>query len=242
MKKSFCAPALAALAVLALSGAVVPHSMAAQNRNFTANEAVERIPNVDQVKTQARAYYACTCTCGCYAHDFTAQADKAIAFLTARAAHRAPGEKLALVLDIDETSLSNWEEMSKSDFTYRANEFTAWEKEARAPALEGTLRLYHQARRLGVSIFFITGRPEADRAATEKNLRVAGYDGWQGLALRPAHPPTQTTSDYKSAERSKIVAAGYTLVLNAGDQWSDLNGMPQAEFNLKYPNPFYFIP
>jgi len=240
--KRFSSAAVALLAMLVLGGVLAPPAAGAQNRNFVANEAAERIPNVDQVKSQARAYYACTCTCGCYAHDFAAQADKAIAFLTARAAYRAPGEKLAMVLDIDETSLSNWEEMSKSDFTYRANEFTAWENEARAPALEGTLRLYRQARKLGVSVFFITGRPEADRAATEKNLHAAGYDDWQGLALRPEHPKDQTTSDYKSAERGRIVAAGYTLVLNAGDQWSDLNGNPQAEFSLKYPNPFYFIP
>lgn len=241
MLKRYCR-AVALLAVLAPCGLLVPQMVAAQSRDFVANEAAERIPNVDQVKSQARAYYACTCTCGCYARDFAAQADKAIAFLTARVAHRAAGEQLAMVLDIDETSLSNWEEMAKTDFTYRANEFTAWENEARAPALEGTLRLYREARRLGVSVFFITGRPESDRSATEKNLRAVGYQDWQGLALRPAHPPTQTTSDYKSAERAKIVAAGYTLVLNAGDQWSDLNGNPQAEFSLKYPNPFYFIP
>jgi hypothetical protein len=50
------------------------------------------------------------------------------------------------------------------------------------------------------------------------------------------------TAEYKSAERAKIAAHGYTLVLNAGDQWSDLKGKPEAEYSVKYPNPFYYIP
>ena len=42
--------------------------------------------------------------------------------------------------------------------------------------------------------------------------------------------------------RAGIVAEGYTIVLNVGDQWSDLKGKPEAEFSVKYPNPYYFIP
>ncbi|MGC1360115.1 MAG: HAD family acid phosphatase [Silvibacterium sp.] len=39
-----------------------------------------------------------------------------------------------------------------------------------------------------------------------------------------------------------IVKQGYTIVLNVGDQWSDLKGSPQAEFSVKLPDPFYYIP
>lgn len=215
---------------------------AALHHAYSDSENAEQLPNIGQVKDQLRAYYACTCSCGCYARDFDAQAQKALAVLTQRAAHRATGEKLAIVLDIDETSLSNWEEMSKVDFTYDSKAFSAWENTARASALDGTLRLTRAAHKLGIAVFFITGRPEAERAATERNLRTAGYQDWQGLALRDAHPATQTTAEYKSAERAKIAAAGYAIVLNAGDQWSDLVGSPEAEFSIKYPNPFYYIP
>jgi len=243
MKKPYFAGVVPILALVALGSVLAPWPVAAgQNQNFVVNEAAERIRNIDEAKSELRQYYACTCKCGCYASDFSVQAQKAIQFLQKRAAKRAPGEKLAMVLDIDETSLSNWEQMSKADFTYRANDFSAWEEEARAPALDGTLRLYREARKLGVAVFFITGRPEAERSATEKNLRFAGYDDWQGLILRGSHPTTQTTSDYKSSERAKIAAQGFKLALNAGDQWSDLRGQPEAEFSLKYPNPFYLIP
>jgi hypothetical protein len=32
------------------------------------------------------------------------------------------------------------------------------------------------------------------------------------------------------------------LILNVGDQWSDLKGVPEAEFSVKYPDPYYFLP
>jgi predicted secreted acid phosphatase len=50
------------------------------------------------------------------------------------------------------------------------------------------------------------------------------------------------TAVYKASERQKIVAAGYTLVMNVGDQWSDLDGSPRAAINVKLPNPFYYLP
>ncbi len=42
--------------------------------------------------------------------------------------------------------------------------------------------------------------------------------------------------------RGQIAGAGYTLALNVGDQWSDLKGKPEAEYSVKYPDPYYFIP
>ncbi|HEY3769709.1 MAG TPA: HAD family acid phosphatase, partial [Candidatus Angelobacter sp.] len=50
-----------------------------------------------------------------------------------------------------------------------------------------------------------------------------------GHCLRALHPSTQTVTQYKSAERQKIVAQGYKIILNVEDQRSDLNGTPQAE-------------
>jgi hypothetical protein len=60
--------------------------------------------------------------------------------------------------------------------------------------------------------------------------------------LRPDSTRSETTIEYKSGARGQIAAQGYTIVLNVGDQWSDLRGVPEAEFNVKYPNPYYLIP
>lgn len=145
----------------------------------------ERITNFDALKIQLRQYHDCTCTCGCYVKDLDHQANRAIAILRASAAHRRPNEKLALVLDIDETSLSNYEEMSKADFAYDSAIFHSWINAAKATAIPGTLRLFQEAQRLSVTVFFITGRTESEREATERNLREQGYQNWQQLFMRP---------------------------------------------------------
>lgn len=202
----------------------------------------ENVANLGTLKLKLQRYYACTCDCGCYAKELDRQAQVAIDFLDHRAARKRPAEKLALVLDIDETALSNYKEMAAQDYGYVASAFDAWEDSAQATAIPGTLRLYQEARRLGVSVFFITGRGEAHRAATEQNLKSVGYTSWDGLTLRSAAQSGEATIAYKSGARKAIVDAGYRVILNVGDQFSDLKGSPAAEFSVKLPNPFYYIP
>lgn len=199
----------------------------------------ESIRNLDKLKDEVRAYYACTCKCGCYHKDLDLQADRAIAFLRKRAAGQKG--KLAIVLDIDETSLSNWQEMDGADFGYNSKVFNAWVDSAQAPAISGTVRIAKEAERLKMDVIFLTGRPEDQRPPTVKNLHNAGYDGWAKLIMRQPAQSGGTAEAYKSAERARLVAAGYHLVLNVGDQWSDLRGSPEADYSVKYPDPFYFI-
>lgn len=221
---------------------VFAQQTAKQRHVFIENSAAERIANLDVLKDKLKQYHDCTCTCGCYTHDMDAQADRAIAFLRGRAAHKRANEKLAMVLDIDETSLTNYSEMLQSGFNYVTHTWDAWVDTANAPVIPGTLRLYKEAQKLGVSVFFITGRPERQRTATERNLRAQGYTNWQKIILRPASAAHETTTEYKSSMRAGIVGEGHTLVLNVGDQWSDLKGTPEAEYSVKYPDPFYLIP
>jgi acid phosphatase len=238
------------LAALSLALACGPHRLSAQTPAplqpeltpaFSVDASAERIPNLGSLLTELRQYHDCTCTCGCYAHDLDTQADRAIAFLRRRAAHRAPNEKLAVVLDIDETSLSNYAEMLREGYVFNKPAFDAWVETAAAPAIPGTLRLDKEAARLGVPVFFITGRYDSEHDVTERNLRAQGFT-WQQLTLRPASTKQETVTQYKSGVRAQIAAQGYKIVLNVGDQWSDLKGAPQAEFSVKYPNPYYLIP
>jgi acid phosphatase len=202
----------------------------------------ENVANLGTLKLKLQRYYSCTCDCGCYQKELDRQAQVAIDFLHRRATHKNPDERLALVLDIDETVLSNYKEMAAQDYGYVSSEFDAWEDSAQATAIPGTLRLYQEARRLGVSVFFITGRGEAHRAATEKNLKNVGYANWDGLTLRTAAQSSEATIAYKSGARKTIADAGYRIILNVGDQFSDLKGAPTAELSVKLPNPFYYIP
>lgn len=198
-------------------------------------------PNLDTLKQQLTHYQSCT-QADCYQPQLDRQADLALGFLKQSVATAKPAEKLALVLDIDETSLSNWSVIQHDDFGYILNDSNWCITLHCAPAIAGTLRLYQEARKNNVAVFFITGRPEAQRADTVADLKAIGYDQWQQLYLRPEdHPKDETVTQYKSGDRAKIVAQGYRIVLNVGDQMSDLEGTPQADHSVKYPNPFYLI-
>ncbi|HEV2576195.1 MAG TPA: HAD family acid phosphatase [Acidobacteriaceae bacterium] len=211
-----------------------------------ANFGVERYKLVE--------YGECTGNGGCYWADLDAQYRRAETELKQEIATKKPGEKLAVVMDIDETTLTNWCEMRREDFGYVGSLYRPYELTGSAVAIPGALRLFNEARAAGAAVFFITGRPgKPDRrvqdigngdetAATARNLEAAGFHGWAGLRLRNGEENGMPTIPYKSQERRQIVADGYRIVMSVGDQWSDLLGEPQADVSVKLPNPFYFIP
>ena len=199
--------------------------------------------NFGIVRYRIAEYSDCTGTHGCYWSDLASQTTRAQVELKRLIATRKPGEKLAIVLDIDETSLSSYCEERREAFGYNQSAFEAWivSPEASLP-IPGTLELYNQALAAGVSVFFLTGRVHEQTEATARNLQAAGYKDWQGLILRDESERTMDTTKYKDSERKKIVAQGYRIILNMGDQWSDLNGEAKADISVKLPNPFYFLP
>jgi len=198
--------------------------------------------NLGVAKQQLIHYHSCG-ESDCYLPQMERQSDLAIKFLQQSVATAKPGEKLALVLDIDETSLSNWAVEVHDDFGYIPTDSNWCVALHCGKAIMGTLRLFREAEKDHVTVFFITGRPENQRADTEANLRAEGFDHWEQLYLRPEdHAKDQTTAEYKSGDRRLIVEKGFRIVLNVGDQMSDLAGDPQADHSVKLPNPFYFIP
>jgi hypothetical protein len=221
-------------------------------RNGQALLAAEPMQNFDIERDRLLEYGECTN--GCYWADLDAQFARAEGALATAVTLAKPGEKLAMVMDIDDTSLSTYCQMKREDFGYISTLFNEWVvgREA-AVAIPGAVRLFNEAKAANVAVFFITGRPGvgdytvtkhgADQTvATERNLEAAGFHGWTGLILRNGPENGMPTIDYKSAERRKIADKGYHIVLSVGDQWSDLLGDPQAEVSVKLPNPFYFLP
>jgi predicted secreted acid phosphatase len=185
---------------------------------------------------------------GGYERDLAAVDAEAQKFIESRVGQ---GGKLAIVLDIDETSLSNWPEIAANDFGYIAEGSCdhlprgpcgdiSWEQSASAEAIQPTLALFNAALARGVTVFFITGRDESLRIPTETNLKRVGYNGRARLIMRPAGTTTASASDFKAPERKKIEAEGYTIIANIGDQPSDLVG-GYAERAFLLPNPFYRI-
>jgi predicted secreted acid phosphatase len=159
-------------------------------------------------------------------------------------------KKPAIVLDIDETSLSNWR-------AYRLNGWgritagtcdlkqgpcglRAWQALGEATALAPTLALARRARELNVAVFFISGRPPNLRDATERNLKAQGYE-WDRVILLPEGANFASAVDFKAPERKKLSDEGFTILLSMGDQDSDLKG-GYAQKTFKLPNPVYFLP
>jgi len=154
--------------------------------------------------------------------------------------HQKEGN-FAVVLDIDETSLSNWPELVKSDFCYNKADWNTWVKQAEAPAIKPTLRLFNKAKEQGVAVFFITGRKENQRQATKTNLLKVGYSGWEALIMKEVGESLSSAADFKSLARKRITQKGYHIIINMGDQKSDLAG-GYSDKRFKLPNPFYYVP
>ncbi|XP_047044652.1 stem 28 kDa glycoprotein-like [Lolium rigidum] len=147
------------------------------------------------------------------------------------------------VFDIDETTLSNLPYYAKHGFgttLFNATSFNAYVLEGSAPVLPETKRLYNKLLSIGVKPLFLTGRTEDQRAITVANLRSQGISGWKDLLLKQPGFKGSAVA-YKSGERQKLQDAGYVIVGNIGDQWSDIIGAPEGARTFKLPDPMYYI-
>ena len=173
---------------------------------------------------------------GRYDRDLAAVDAAARSFLDARLSKWNSSLTPAIVLDIDETSLSNYAGLAATGFTQVGNVINP--VSATGKAIQPTLSLYRYARQRKVAVFFVTGRPPELAGITALNLVNEGYtDGWNGLYTKPASAGTEA---FKFSTRVAIWNRGYNIVLNVGDQESDLDG-GYADRKFKLPNPFYFI-
>lgn len=147
----------------------------------------------------------------------------------------------AIVLDVDDTALSTFAIQQRLGFGWVPDGWDEWARTATAPAHRGILDLYRHALRKGVAVFFVTGRREDLRAATERQLRAAGYGRWVGLSMKPDDYDEPSAVPFKVARRRAIEEEGFEILLNVGDQWSDLEG-GHARATFKLPNPVYWRP
>lgn len=150
-------------------------------------------------------------------------------------------KKLAIVLDIDETALSNYNYLLHNDFGINQDTVNQDMVHSDETVIAGTYKLYQLAMDNHVAVFFVTGRPESYRKGTEKNLTDHGYKQWTKLYLRANDFHGASTADYKMVARHEIINQGYDIILNMGDQYSDLKG-GYADRVFKLPDPFYYVP
>lgn len=173
-----------------------------------------------------------------------------------------PDRSKVVVFDIDETLLSNMQQILDPEHW----PWDKWVEAAQAPPLEPVQQFYNALCEAGFSVAFVTGRREAGRAKTMQNLAAAGYGApcadqtglssissssnsntssteccYAALYMRPQND-TRLASVYKPWARQKLLSSmNLQLVALVGDQFSDLNGDVSAPYAFKLPNPFYYI-
>ncbi|MGW7426447.1 HAD family acid phosphatase [Streptomyces sp. NPDC054813] len=143
--------------------------------------------------------------------------DQALPYLKQRIAAAKPGERQAIVFDIDNTTL-------ETDFGFSFPQ----------PANKPVLNVARYAQEHGVSLFFVTARPGIIYLPTEYNLEHDGYDV-SGLYVRGLFDLFKDVAAYKTAQRVDIENNGYTIIANIGNSATDLSG-GHAEKTYKLPD------
>ncbi|WP_392873726.1 HAD family acid phosphatase [Streptomyces sp. LN499] len=156
---------------------------------------------------------------GTWQRDVAAVIDVARPYIQQRIAQTPAGQKPAIVLDIDNSSL-------ETDFHY----FWTFP----TPAIAQVRDLVRYADSQGVAIFFVTARPGIIASLTQHNLTAVGYPV-TGLYVRDLPDLFDEVSTYKTAKRAEIEARGYTIIANIGNNESDLVG-GHAERTFKLPD------
>src|SRR5258708_4431804 len=252
--QALAAPALVAILSLGMPiGLKAADCPAERQPNIPKSE--EAALNIDKHKKQLRAYHKsdpASAHNSAYEKDIKLVIDDAVAYVSNE---YDKVKRPAVVLDIDETSLTNWQNIDADDFGFIKEGgcslrpqfpcgFNAWIEKSRADKIGPTLDFFKAVRSKGIAVFFVTGRRHSQRGVTIRNLRRAGFDNWTGLVTRPDDDKEKSIVPFTSGERAKIENEGqgehYTIIANISHHQSDLDG-GHAKCTFKLPNPFYFI-
>jgi 5'-nucleotidase (lipoprotein e(P4) family) len=192
-----------------------------------------------------------------YADEYAALCYQAYNLATERVddirAGNPDADKLAIVVDIDETLLDNSPHqalMIKTDSTYPYM-WREWCDMAEARPVPGAVEFLQYADEKGFNIFYVSNRKVAgEQEGSMENLSKLGFPqvSQENFLLKTG------TSD-KQPRRDEITGRGYEIVLlvgdNLGDFYTDEDDQPirreqmasyRAEFGKRFivlPNPMY---
>ncbi|MBZ5737567.1 HAD family acid phosphatase [Nocardioides mangrovi] len=226
----------------------------------------ENIPNIDSVKSTIRAYYNATGGVASQTSSpYITQLQGIEQAILTQAPDPAPAGT-AVVFDVDATLLADYDFEEAVHFNYDATVSAEWVADHRYPAVPGMADLVSTLAARGYDVYGVTGRPGDQQADTIANLTEQGFVDGDGNALfdadnlyttgsyTPAAKPDYvdcaadgtdascSTVEKKAFTRQHIQdSSGDTIVLNVGDQYSDLQGGYSLN-SVKLPNPTYYLP
>jgi predicted secreted acid phosphatase len=227
----------------------------------------EGIPNIDSVKLTLAAYEGDTGTgtSNKTTSPYISQMKKIVRkqlpkVVAACAAGKKHRDNPAIVLDADDTTLWTYDmENAAMHYNFDPALQDVWVQNELFPATPHMVSLVSAAKAAGCTIVGLTGRSDAQKAATIANLAKVGYTGFTaanyytkwtgtGASTQPSYITCAavkcTTIEYKSQTRKYIeskAGGNYDIVANFGDQFSDLIG-GHADRSIKLPNPTYYLP
>lgn len=229
-----------------------------------------QVPNMDIVKASIRAYYNASFdsslgqyvankTDSRYISELLAVTSKAKNEVVAACqAAVAAGEKPAITLDADDTTLWTYDMEEWLEFNFSAALQTQYLKTDyhALPATPGMVDLVTSAKAAGCEPIGLTGRSDDLKEVTQRNLTEVGYPQipselyFTKTSSKASELPSWvtcagekcTTIEFKSSVRRHIEKdLGYRIVGNFGDQYSDLIG-GYSDVAYKLPNPTYYLP
>jgi len=148
--------------------------------------------------------------------------------------------KHAVVFDIDETALSNYEYTKEIGFGYIPKLWNEWQQKGIAPAIKETKRFYDYLVSKNIHIIFLSGRPVEVRDTTNRNLIEQGYTKFDVLIIRSNSELKIPAAEWKATKRQELTTKGYNIIAAIGDQWSDLVG-GNAGIKIKLPSYLYLL-
>lgn len=149
--------------------------------------------------------------------------------------------KLAIVFDIDETSLNHYQDLKAADFPQDDPIWDEIVKMTDCKAIQSSLEFYEYCISLGYKVFFVSARYWHSLKNTKQALKNAGYVEFEGVFVFPRAIKEYKADEFisfKARRRAYIESLGYSILLSIGDQPSDLIG-GFTKYTCELPNYLY---
>jgi 5'-nucleotidase (lipoprotein e(P4) family) len=189
-----------------------------------------QIINLDQSKALVQEYYES----GRFVADMVMIVNDAIDHLS----NQELNESSTVVLDIDETVLSNYNHTKEIGFGFRIDIWNEWLNQGNAQVVPQMKRFYDYLISKKIKIVFLTGRYEATRESTIRNLTNQGFTQFDTLITRSLSEEKLPAAKFKEGKRIELSEKGYNIIMCVGDQMSDLEGK-YVGYKVKLPNYLY---
>jgi len=144
----------------------------------------------------------------------------------------------AVIFDIDDTALLNYEASKKMGYGYVKSMVDEWVSSAQVPAIPQVKALYDYLLQRDVKIIFLIGRFSDEYDYTFQNLINEEFTTFDTLIVRRPEEQKLPAVEFKSNIRTALTYKGYDIIGNVGDQWTDLDG-PYSGIKVKIPNYIY---